>query len=126
MKSSKMFEMVLKAYGNLAGQVGAQVADDTAEIERLQENLQTAYGDGRDSRQTEVDELKDTVNQLTRDVAKLVDERHDLESKLRGKQLDSYNAGVQDGRNSEVARETVKVMTDTAARTIFSAIRVGG
>lgn len=123
MKSKEMFKVLLDRFADVAYSAGIVETEARAEVADAKDCADESFVAGVDSRDDEVAELKDTVNQLVRDVANQLDRNHDLESKLREKELDSYNAGVQNGRESAVTKATIKIMSDAAARTIFAGER---
>lgn len=119
MKSKQMFQTLLDT---LRGTY-IELAKTHETIDRHELNTGRAFDDGYDSREDEVAELTYEVNRLVNEVHELVEQVNYMESKLRDQHLDSYNAGVQTGRESEVTKATVK-MSDAAARTIFAGERV--
>lgn len=119
MKSRDMFAALVDRLSDVAYSAGRLEMSKEQRIDDLSDELSVAYADGRASRDGEVSELTNEISRLVCDVRELVDQVGALESQLRDKQLDSYNAGVRTGRENEVTAAMVKIMTDIAARTIF-------
>jgi hypothetical protein len=99
-----MFDAVLSKLADVAYSAGKVEAEAQAETSAAIGEGNEAFSRGFDSRDAEVDELKDTINRLTADVVDLVTQAGAMESKLREGQTASFNSGVESGRDSEITK----------------------